>query len=713
MGYTSPSEAEAAVAYWNNTYVGSTKITAEPARSKEEELNTNYKKRKPVAEDAIITAAKRRKSNENDPKFAEFLRLNQPQSKTKTFLNDDGDFAQQAPAKEASEEEEEYQELEKPEETYEVVEHDEQEIIPAIVPDDADDSEWLRTRTSRTLDLHESAPAQVVKVSKPKTKPEALNDFKNDIEVAPEPVIEEVDEKKAAIQQIQISSRLFLRNLATSVESQALQELFSSYGDVEEVHIPQTKDGQSKSIAFVSFSTASAAIAAYTELDGKQFQGRLLHIHPAQEKLVIEKPSNGTKQNVGEKRKEERRKTAAKQTFTWNSLYLNQDAVMENTAKRFGVEKSALIDPTQSSTAITMALAESSALTTIKKFFKEHGVNLESFAETKQKDDSVLLFKNLPSHANEHEIRRLVEDAGGSIKQIVMPEIGGIAIVEVLDSVQGKIVFGKLAYRKYGDTLLYLEKGPVNTFNSAARSSGKDVAEPDAESEETDSATVFVKNLSWTTRSPGLTKVFESLKGFRSASVRTKADPKNPAERLSMGFGFVEFSTQEEAKSAIAALQGFKLDDHALELKISNGRISNKTKAAPGKTGTKVVVKNLPFETTKSDIQRLFATYGTLKSLRLPKKFDSRLRGFAFLEFVSKREAANAIQALTGVHLLGRRLVLQYADSELIGDEGVDQLINKTSAKSKAIRNLEAGQRNVERVELQDTNDEMDGLNGT
>ena len=28
VGYTSPSEAEAAVAYWNNTYVGSTNIKA-------------------------------------------------------------------------------------------------------------------------------------------------------------------------------------------------------------------------------------------------------------------------------------------------------------------------------------------------------------------------------------------------------------------------------------------------------------------------------------------------------------------------------------------------------------------------------------------------------------------------------------------------------------------------------------------------------------
>lgn len=47
--------------------------------------------------------------------------------------------------------------------------------------------------------------------------------------------------------------------------------------------------------------------------------------------------------------------------------------------------------------------------------------------------------------------------------------------------------------------------------------------------------------------------------------------------------------------------------------------------------------------------------------MRVPKKFDARTRGFAFLEFVSRHEAESAFAALRHTHLLGRHLVLDWA----------------------------------------------------
>jgi RNA recognition motif-containing protein len=39
-------------------------------------------------------------------------------------------------------------------------------------------------------------------------------------------------------------------------------------------------------------------------------------------------------------------------------------------------------------------------------------------------------------------------------------------------------------------------------------------------------------------------------------------------------------------------------------------------------------------------------TFGQLKSVRIPRKFDGTHRGFAFVDFVSKQEAKNAMEAL-------------------------------------------------------------------
>lgn len=47
-----------------------------------------------------------------------------------------------------------------------------------------------------------------------------------------------------------------------------------------------------------------------------------------------------------------------------------------------------------------------------------------------------------------------------------------------------------------------------------------------------------------------------------------------------------------------------------------------------------------------------------IKSIRLPKKFDGNHRGFAFVEFLTKKEAQNAFEALQNTHLYGRHMVL-------------------------------------------------------
>jgi hypothetical protein len=50
----------------------------------------------------------------------------------------------------------------------------------------------------------------------------------------------------------------------------------------------------------------------------------------------------------------------------------------------------------------------------------------------------------------------------------------------------------------------------------------------------------------------------------------------------------------------------------------------------------------------RRDIQAMFNPFGHLKSCRLPKKFDGSHRGFAFVEFVTRQEARNALEGRRG-----------------------------------------------------------------
>jgi multiple RNA-binding domain-containing protein 1 len=63
---------------------------------------------------------------------------------------------------------------------------------------------------------------------------------------------------------------------------------------------------------------------------------------------------------------------------------------------------------------------------------------------------------------------------------------------------------------------------------------------------------------------------FSECKSFKTANVAKKKDMKRPGQTLSMGYGFVEFITDNGAQETIKNMQHTSLDGHSLELKVSN-----------------------------------------------------------------------------------------------------------------------------------------------
>jgi multiple RNA-binding domain-containing protein 1 len=140
-------------------------------------------------------------------------------------------------------------------------------------------------------------------------------------------------------------------------------------------------------------------------------------------------------------------------------------------------------------------------------------------------------------------------------------------------------------------------------------------------------------------------------------------------------------------------MQGKELDGRTLRLEISSrgggggggkndddAKTGSKDKVPKGMSATKIVVRNVAFEATKRDIQKLFNPFGQLKSCRLPKKFDGSHRGFAFAELTTKREATAALEALAGTHLYGRRLTIERAAES----DDVETIREKTAARFDA-----------------------------
>ena len=73
-------------------------------------------------------------------------------------------------------------------------------------------------------------------------------------------------------------------------------------------------------------------------------------------------------------------------------------------------------------------------------------------------------------------------------------------------------------------------------------------------------------------------------------------------------------------------------------------------------------VGGLPYSVADEKLHELFSAYGTVEAARvITDKYTGQSRGFGFVEMSSSNEAQEAIQALNGSQLDGRKLVVNEA----------------------------------------------------
>lgn len=772
IGYKTPEQANAAVKYFDRSYIKTSRLSVELAKSTKDgslsrpwSANTPsssaYAKKHSLDEPAAKARSLKRKRDEvveakksegtkgnsfdeNDPKYKEYMQLMKGRANTKIWENETAIINEEQPviARPPEDESEgEYEDLSRtrlekkkskkdtsepapvhiieetmPEPTEPAVEVEagaDSEVLPDVAVDTGlSDADWLKAMTSNKLETTE--PPADEKANKEGSSDE-WGGIDDDAEMEDAPETEEAEveapksEAELAIEKIEETGRLFVRNLSYSITESELEELFSPFGELEEVHLPvDSKSHTPKGFAYIQFTSPSSAISAFKTLDTSIFQGRSLHILPGTAKRTTQLDSFAlSKLPLKKQREILKKRNASKADFEWNSLYMNINAVMSSMADRLGVSKADILDPTSTDAAVKQAHAETRVIQETKQYFEKHGINLAAFAK-KKRGDKVVLIKNFTYGTTVDELRALCNEFGET-KRVLMPPTGTIAIVEFLDEPSGRAAFTRLYGRKFKDSMLKVEKGPEDLFTTPidpskqtevapttgniARPSIKDIiSTDDTEAVPGETFSLFIKNLSFATPQEKLKDLFSPLEGFLAARIKMKPDPKNVGKHLSMGYGFVEFKSKVAADAAAAAMNGYFLDGHKLEVRGSrkgDDAAAERKKADLRKNAasTKIIIKNLAFEVSEKQIRSLFGQYGKLRSVRVPKKFNRTSRGFGFAQFVSVREAENAMEALRHTHLHGRPLVLEWAKEEAKdAEEEIQRLTKKVGRQVESVK---------------------------
>ncbi|XP_045772794.1 probable RNA-binding protein 19 [Maniola jurtina] len=525
------------------------------------------------------------------------------------------------------------------------------------------------------------------------------------------------------------SGSIFVRNLAYVVSEEELTQLFEKYGPLAEVHMPIDPIlRQPKGFATVTFVIPEHAVKAYTELDGTAFCGRMLHLLPARtEKLEDEDNDDGLS---FKEKKAKKLKQQAKSSHNWNVLFLGVNAVADVVAANYNTTKEQLLSDNNKNTsaAVRLALGETQLVAETKSFLESNGVYLDAFNRpAKKRSKTCILVKNLPAETDKDEIKGIFEKHG-QLARFLMPNHGITALVDFIEPFEAKKAFGKLAYSQFKSGPLYLEWAPENVFvkssekpqevskensdddpkekelekpketkmitdNKQEENKQEKAEEPDdyiEEEQPENDTTLFVKNINFKTTEASLRAHFSGCGKIHSVTIAKKKDPKNPGQFLSMGYGFVQFVKKQHANEALKELQSSTLDGKTLELKRSERGNTTEVKSSKKSTkdtvqnGTKILVRNVPFQANRNELHEIFRAFGDIKTLRLPKKLTAgtdQHRGFAFVDFYSKADAKSAFEALCqSTHLYGRRLVLEWADQS---DENEDiGMLRKRTAQS-------------------------------
>uniref|UniRef100_A0A7N8YBX1 Probable RNA-binding protein 19 n=1 Tax=Mastacembelus armatus TaxID=205130 RepID=A0A7N8YBX1_9TELE len=487
------------------------------------------------------------------------------------------------------------------------------------------------------------------------------------------------------------SGRLFIRNLPYTCTEEENFTIFS--GPLSEVLFPiDNLTKKPKGFAFITYMIPENAVTALAKLDGHIFQGRMLHLLPSTVKKEKTESSDagGPGSSSYKRQKDAKNKASSSSSHNWNTLFLGTSAVADAIAEKYNTTKSQVLDhESKGSVAVRMALGETQIVQETRQFLLDSGVSLDSFSQAAAaRSTTVILVKNLPAGVTVSELEALFSPHG-SLGRVLLPPSGLTAIIEFLEPTEAKRAFTRLAYSKFHHVPLYLEWAPVGVFVAAKPEPEKEEDEEEEEEEEEESApgsTLFIKNLNFSTTEETLQETFSKCGKVKSCTISKKKDKKG--QLLSMGYGFVDYQTAEAAQKALRQLQyvhsSVILSFHFYLLKMSNvpvhrtTEVSRKKQVEKKQRGSKILVRNVPFQATVREIRELFCTFGELKTVRLPKKAagSGNHRGFGFIDFLTKQDAKKAFAALChSTHLYGRRLVLEWADAE----ETVETLRRKTA----------------------------------
>nr|XP_034300920.1 polyadenylate-binding protein 1 isoform X2 [Crassostrea gigas] len=395
---------------------------------------------------------------------------------------------------------------------------------------------------------------------------------------------------------------LYVKNLADNIDDERLRKEFAQFGTITSAKVMATEDGRSKGFGFVCFCSPEEATKAIVEMNEKIIEARPLYVALAQ-------------------RKEDRKAQLASQ-------YMQRTSSRDMPEHRIGP-----------------------------------GVNLFIKNLDKSIDDEKLReeFSQFGTITSAKVMTKNDKSKGFGFVSFSSPEEASTAISEM----HGRIVVDKPLY-------VALAQRKEDRRAHLALLNMQDNTSIDKQGEQRElGVNVYVKNLDDNIDDERLREEFAQFGTITSAKVMTE-------DGLSKKFGFVCFSSPEEASKAIEKMNGRivvakplyvalaqKKEDREAHLALLNmqDNTSMDRQGEQRELGVNVYVKNLDDNIDDERLREEFAQFGTITSAKVMTE-DGLSKKFGFVCFSSPEEASKAIEKMNGRIVVAKPLYVALAQKK-------------------------------------------------
>jgi multiple RNA-binding domain-containing protein 1 len=403
---------------------------------------------------------------------------------------------------------------------------------------------------------------------------------------------------------LQDHGRVHVINLPHGASKEEIETFFSQFGTVREVHIVLDDDlGKPRGIAFVTFVFPKDAVRAVKEGDMHIFQGRLIRVNPAIEKVKKNVPeSDGRMTDFQKKKLDEKRAQAATAVHTWNLLFVSANSAASALVDQLDgeIDRSDLLlgNSAKDDVAVKAAIAETEIIGQTREWIKQHGIIPSAFersgtsllsanSDCKRRSTDTIIIKHLPADVDLDSLRFMFTRNGETLVRFLLAPSKTVALAQFADSGSAKRSFNANAFRKYKAVPLYLEWAPETVFATAEEKPAEEAAETVEVAEEeqgpveqpssgaklddsVQTSRLCVRNVAFEATSKDIRKLFSAYGRVVSVRLPVKmsaaGDATTGLRKQHRGFAFVEFTSRAEMAKAYEALQSTHLYGRKLVL---------------------------------------------------------------------------------------------------------------------------------------------------